>query len=204
MLEIGGRWALVIVDMQMAGYASRPEAGLAQMPGFADRVDRLAAVLGYCRRVGVPVVHLQEVHRRSLVDFGRELDGAEGVHFLEGDPLTEIVPELAPVGDEPHIIKRRYSGFFGTDLDVVLRGLGVGTVVLAGELTDVCVHYTFADAHQRDYFVKVIEDCCGGSDEASHEAALRAMAYLQTSARCRADEVLALYDGNGARRHDHA
>lgn len=192
-MQLNGRWALVIIDMQMAGYAQREEAGLAQMPGFDERVQRLARVLRRCREVGVPVVHLQEVHRRSLIDFGRELDGAEGVHFLEGAPLTEIVPELAPLPDEPHIVKRRYSGFFGTDLETVLRGLGVGTLVLAGELTDVCVHYTFADAHQRDYFVKVLEDCCGGSDQMAHDAALRSMAYLQSGARCWSDDILSLY-----------
>jgi nicotinamidase-related amidase len=187
-----GRWALVIVDMQRAGYAGRDEAGLEQMEGFGERVARLARVLGACRRAEVPVVHLQEVHRASMLDFGRELDGAEGAHFLEGDPLTEIVPELFPRPGEPHIVKRRYSGFFGTDLEVVLRGLGVSTLALAGELTDVCVHYTFVDAHQRDYHVRVIEDCCSGSSRDRHEAALDAMAYLQRAARCTSGEVLAL------------
>ena len=126
-----------------------------------------------------------------MIDFGRELDGAEGPHFLEGDPLTDIVAELAPIPGEPHIVKRRYSGFFGTDLDLVLKGLGISTVVLAGELTDVCVHYTFVDAHQHDYHARVIEDCCGGSTLARHHAAIDAMAYLQSSAPCRATEVLA-------------
>jgi nicotinamidase-related amidase len=162
------------------------------MPGFEQRVHKLGALLARCRELSVPVVHLQEVHRKSMVDFGRELDGAEGPHFIEGDPLTEIVPELLPLPGEPHIIKRRYSGFFGTDLDTVLHGLGTKTVVLAGELTDVCVHYTFVDAHQRDYCAKVVEDCCGGSSLARHEAALDAMAYLQAGARCRSDELLEL------------
>jgi nicotinamidase-related amidase len=191
MMALPGHWALVIVDMQRAGFATREEAGLEQMPGFGERVARLARVLQRCRTTGVPVVHLQEVHRRTMVDFGRELDGAEGPHFLEGDALTDIVPELAPRPGEAHIVKRRYSGFFGTDLDLVLRGLGVSTIVLAGELTDVCVHYTFADAHQRDYYVRVIEDCCGGSTRERHDAALEAMAYLQSSARCTSEEVLA-------------
>ncbi|HET9058381.1 MAG TPA: isochorismatase family cysteine hydrolase [Acidimicrobiales bacterium] len=178
------------MDMQMAGYHGHAEAGLEQMPGFGERVQRLAAVLAACRGGGVPVVHLQEVHRASGVDFGRELDGAEGVHFLEGDPLTDIVPELAPLPGEPHIVKRRYSGFFGTDLQVVLTGLGARSVVLAGELTDVCVHYTYADAHQLGYHAYVVEDCCGGSGTARHFAALDAMAYLQCQARCVSGDVL--------------
>jgi nicotinamidase-related amidase len=203
-IALPGRWALVIVDMQQAGYADRDEAGLQQMPGFGERVGRLATVLERCRQTGAPVVHLQEVHRRSMLDFGRELDGSEGPHFLEGDTLTEIVPRLAPAPGEPHIVKRRYSGFFGTDLDIVLRGLGVAGIVLAGELTDVCVHYTFVDAHQLDYHVRVIEDCCGGSTRARHDAALDAMAYLQSAARCTAEEILAALDRRSLEAPDPA
>ena len=65
------------------------------------------------------------------------------------------------------------------------------TLVLTGGLTDVCVHYTFVDGHQRDYFCRVVEDCVAGSSEDAHEAALRAMEYLQTGARRSLDEVLA-------------
>jgi nicotinamidase-related amidase len=57
-------------------------------------------------------------------------------------------------------------------------------LILAGELTDVCVHYTFVDAHQRDYRIKVLEDCVGGSTIERHEAALAAMKYLQRDSIC--------------------
>ena len=78
--------------------------------------------------------------------------------------------------------KRRYSAFFGTDLDILLRGLRADTLILCGGLTDVCVHYPFVDAHQSDYFCRVVEDCVGGSSIEAHEAALRAIDYLQTGA----------------------
>jgi nicotinamidase-related amidase len=88
------------------------------------------------------------------------------------------------------IRKRRYSAFFGTDFEILLRGLKIDTLLLCGGLTDVCVHYTFVDGHQSDYFCRVIEDCVAGSSEKAHEAALRAMEYLQTGARRSLDEVL--------------
>src|SRR5205085_10015653 len=103
----------------------------------------------------------------------------ETMHLLEGDRSSELVDELAPRADEYVITKRRYSCFFGTDLEILLKGLKVDTLLLLGGLTDVCVHYTFVDAHQHDYFVRVIEDCCGGSSRSRHEAALDAMEYLQ-------------------------
>ena len=96
-----------------------------------------------------------------------------------------------PLEKDYFIQKRRYSCFIHTDLDILLRGLGVQTLLLAGNLTNVCVHYTFADAHQRDYHVRVLEDCVGGSDQRAHTAALEAMEYLQTGARRTSDEVLA-------------
>jgi len=92
------------------------------------------------------------------------------------------------------IKKRRYSAFFGTDFEILLKGLKVDTLLLCGGLTDVCVHYTFVDGHQSDYFCRVIEDCVAGSSEEAHEASLRAMEYLQTGARCSLASVLEAMD----------
>jgi len=183
------RTALLVIDVQEGAYGN--ESGIPRMGGFAGRVERVRRLIDRFRSLGDPVVFLREEHRRSLVDFGRELDGAEGVHCLEGDPGTAIAAALGAGPDDIVITKRRYSGFFGTDLDLVLRGLGATTVVLVGELTDVCVHYTFADAHQLDYVARVVEDCCGGSSPAAHRAALAAMAYLQRGARLQSAELLA-------------
>ena len=73
----------------------------------------------------------------------------------------------------------------------MLRGLRASTLILIGGLTDVCVHYTFADAHQRDYYVRVVTDCVGGSSQYLHDAALAAMEYLQTGALRTTEEILA-------------
>jgi len=152
------------------------------------------------RAAGVPVVFFQEVHRPSGVDFGRELDGTEGVHCVEGQPGTDLEPSLRPLPDEFHIVKRRYSGFIGTDFEIVLRGLRASTLILIGTLTDVCVHYTFADAHQRDFYVRVVTDCVGGSSQYLHDAALAAMEYLQTGAMRTTEEILAAFDEWGRLR----
>lgn len=188
---IVGRPALIVIDVQQDGYMSTEDSGIPHMPGFAERVERIVRVVDACRSAEVPIVFFQERHRRDLVDFGRELDGEEGVHCLEGEPGTELVESLRPGPGEYFIPKRRYSCFFGTDFEILLKGLGAQTLLLVGGLTDVCVHYTFADAHQHDYHVRVIEDCVGGSSPARHEASLDAMAYLQRLARTTSDEVIA-------------
>ncbi|MDT5013844.1 MAG: biuret amidohydrolase [Mycobacterium sp.] len=187
---IVGNPVLVVVDMQEGGAMSADVAGIPVMPGHTERVVRAEQLVAAARTAGVPVVFFQEVHRPSGVDFGRELDGTEGVHCVEGQPGTDLEPSLRPGPDEFHIVKRRYSGFIGTDFEIVLRGLNASTLILIGGLTDVCVHYTFADAHQRDFYVRVVSDCVGGSSQYLHDAALTAMEYLQTGAVRTTDEIL--------------
>lgn len=157
----------------------------------ADAIlPRTQKVLAAARAAKIPIIHTKEVHRKEMVDFGRELDGTEPIHCLETWPGTDFCPELAPIDGEFAIAKRRYSCFFGTDLEILLRGLKVDTLVLLGTMTNVCVHYTAVDAHQCDYHFHVIEDCCAGSDWDAHWAALNAMEYLQRGARINHTDVI--------------
>ncbi len=65
--------------------------------------------------------------------------------------------------------KRLYFVFFGTDLEILLKGLKAETPLLVGGMTDVCLHYTFADAHQHDYYCRVAEDAMGGKSPEAHQ-----------------------------------
>jgi nicotinamidase-related amidase len=163
------------------------------MPGGAAWAGNARAMLAAARAAGIPPIFIQEVHKPTLVDIGRELDGAEGPHCREGDRATELVDGVEARPEEFHIRKRRYSAFFATELELVLKSYGVETVVLCGGLTDVCVHYTFVDAHQHDYRCKVVTDCCLGSSRPAHDAALAAMRYLQRECCTTTDEVLAAF-----------
>jgi nicotinamidase-related amidase len=112
-----------------------------------------------------------------------------------------IVEAAHDAGVPYQVPKRRYSAFFGTDLDILLRGLGARTLVLLGSLTDVCVHSTFADAHQHDCVVRVTADAVGGSSLPAHEASPLAMEHLQTGAvRLTREIVAALRAHSGPRR----
>ncbi|HLI57389.1 MAG TPA: cysteine hydrolase [Actinomycetota bacterium] len=188
---IVGRPALVVIDMQKGGHDPVEVSGIPHMAGYQQRIDRVVELVAACHGASIPVIFVQEVHRPDLVDFGRELDGSESIHCVEGAPGTELVDELRPGPGDYFVPKRRYSCFIGTDFEILLRGLGIQTLLLVGGLTDVCVHYTFADAHQRDFHVRVLQDCVGGSSEARHAASLDAMEYLQRGARRTSDEVLA-------------
>ena len=66
--------------------------------------------------------------------------------------------------DKDYIVyKRRYSAFFGTDLEILLKGLKADTLILVGAMKDVCVQYTFNDGHQHDYYCRVVDDCIYGT-----------------------------------------
>jgi nicotinamidase-related amidase len=199
-----GNVVLISVDIQGHPDAMPGTAGIPHMGGYAELVANAERLVAAARANGVPVVFFQEVHRPGGLDIGRETDGAEDMHCVDGDPATGLWPTLTPIGDEPHIVKRRYSCFIGTELDIVLRGYRADTLVLMGGLTDVCVHYTFADAHQRDYYVRVVEDAVAGSSRPAHDASLSAMEYLQAGARRTTEEILAAFGAHGVARRQPA
>jgi nicotinamidase-related amidase len=190
---IVGNPVLVVVDIQR-GSGGTPERPA--IPIMADGVptkDNAKRLIAAARGAGVSVVFIQEVHRPDLTDFGRELDGEEEIHCLEDHPDTAISDDIGYRPDDILIRKRRYSAFFGTELSIVLKGLKAETLILIGGLTDVCVHYTFVDAHQSDYYTRVVEDCVIGSSRAAHDASLNAMEYLQSGARRTTAEILAAF-----------
>jgi nicotinamidase-related amidase len=173
------RAALIVIDITRDSLLPPEESGI-ELVGAPQAVENSRRVVTAARSAGLPVIFVQELHRRTLVDFGRELDGAEGVHCLEGSPGAQFLDDLRPRDDEYYIPKRRYSAFFCTDLEILLKGLKVETLVLIGFLTDVCVHYTGADAHQHDYRIRVVRECVAGSSVEAHNASLNALEYLQS------------------------
>lgn len=183
-MNVHGSPALLVVDFQ---------GGDLTGPGSTYTLEQLElakALVAGCREQEVPVVWVQEVHKRHLTDIGRELDGSEGPHCLEGDPATEIAHGLGPVGDEVHLRKRRYSAFFATALDLVLGTYDVDSVIVIGGFTDICVLYTSVDAHQRDLAVTVVTDVVAGSSRQAHDDALAMIEHLQEGALATSEEVL--------------
>lgn len=189
---IEGNPALIVIDIQAGTFVHQEVRAIDHMADYADRMALAKVAIDKARACDIPIIFIQEVHRPDHIDFGRELDGDEDVHCVEGNPNTAIAVEQTGFQPTDYLVpKRRYSAFFGTDFEILLKGLKIDTLLLCGGLTDVCVHYTFVDGHQSDYFCRVIEDCVAGSSENAHEYSLQAMEYLQTGARRALDEVLA-------------
>ncbi|HLQ73233.1 MAG TPA: isochorismatase family cysteine hydrolase [Bacillota bacterium] len=149
-----------------------------ESPGAREIIPTIVDFLDFSRSKDIPVILVQEIHRKEKVDFGRELDREEPEHCLEGTKGVEIHKDLTPKKEDFVVQKRRYSSFHATDLEILLKGLGVDTVIIAGIATNVCVHATALDAQQRDYNVIVLEDGTAATEEGLQAPFLRNIEYV--------------------------
>ncbi len=167
--------ALLVIDMQRdfldPGAPVETPGGLALVPG----INRLART---ARTAGVPVIFTHERHRADRSDFGIELE-YEPAHCLEGTPGADLSPDLEMATGDFHITgKRRYDAFLGTDLDGLLRSLGIRALVVVGVCTDICVASTAQHARNLDYRVFVARDGVAGTSPERHEAALLCLSHV--------------------------
>src|SRR5690349_9529664 len=157
--------AMIVVDMQNDFVA----AGAAmETPAARAVVPKLAEALKICRSAGMHVIYTAHVHRRDGSDMGLFDDMhppiANRAALVDGTPGVDIYPELAPQPGEHVVKKHRYSGFFGTDLDIILREWGVDTVIISGTTTENCCHATARDAMFRNYRVVFLSDATATYD----------------------------------------
>src|SRR5688500_2140833 len=133
--------------------------------------DRLSALKRRAKAAGIPVIYANDNFGRWKSDFRRILerclqDGARG------RPLAQ---RLAPDEDDYFVLKPKHSAFFATTLHVLLRYLGVRTVILTGLTANSCVLFTAADAFMRDFHLVVPADCVASIDVTDNRRALEHM-----------------------------
>ncbi|MCI5836293.1 MAG: cysteine hydrolase [Veillonellaceae bacterium] len=160
--------ALIVVDMLNDFIA--PDGALSCGPAGEAIVPACAAHVAAHREAGDTVIYVCDRHRPDDAEFRMFPP-----HCIAGTPGAEIIAELAPAAGDIVISKRRYSGFFGTGLDLDLRELGITELFLVGVCTNICVQYTAADARNRGYEVHVYRDAVASFDEAAHTMALSQM-----------------------------
>ena len=157
--------AMIVVDMQNDFVAS---GAAMETPAARAVVPKLAGALKICRDAGIKVIYTAHVHRRDGCDMGLFDDMhppiANRAALVDGTPRVDIYPDLAPEPGEHVIKKHRYSGFFGTDLDMILREWGVDTVIISGTTTENCCHATARDAMFRNYRVVFLSDATATYD----------------------------------------
>ncbi len=182
-----GNTALMVIDMQQdfclaGGYFDAMGYDIGPMQAV---VEPIRAVLAAARAKGLHLVHTRQGKRADLSDtpavtrWRSKLGGAEigaagplGRFLIRGEEGHQILTELAPEAGEPVIDKAGSGAFYGTDLELVLRGLGITNLVFTGITTDVCVHTTMREASDRGFDGLLLEDCCATTVAANHAAAI--------------------------------
>ena len=163
--------AVIVVDMQNA-YAT--VGGYVDMAGAAAAIAQTKKVVEAARAAGVTVVYFQNGWDKDYVEAGtpgspnwhksnalktmRARPELAGTLLAKGTWDYAIVDELAPQPGDIVIPKTRYSGFFNTNVDSVLRARGIRTLVFTGVATNVCVESSLRDAFHLEYFGVVLED----------------------------------------------
>lgn len=158
--------AILIVDM-LNDFCK--EGGSMVLKEGAEIYDSIAALIAAGREHGCPIIYVNDCHRPGKYD--REFD-KRTPHCIDGTWGAEVISELAPLEEDYCIKKRRFSGFFQTDLDLVLRELDVRTVVVTGVVTNICVRSTCHDAFFLGYNVVVPEDCVRATGPREQESTL--------------------------------
>ncbi|MBJ3774619.1 cysteine hydrolase family protein [Acuticoccus mangrovi] len=188
--------ALLLVDMNRS-HLDHEIGHLLVEKSEADRIiARAAEVREAWALAGRPVIFVRTHHRYdpasgTIVDNHNPFWKAQQASAIpglgkkrksmaiEGSPVTEIVPALAPRPGEHTVFKHRYSPFHGTDLDMLLRNLKVDTLVVAGVNTNNCVLCTCFEAFNRDYRVVLMDDVCASMNGPDYHA--RAVALIEAA-----------------------
>ncbi len=164
---------LLVVDMQRffldAASPTFTSGGIAIIPRVKYLIDAF-------RQANRPVIFTRHVHHPEDLDSGIMEWWWEG-KCLEGSSESEIHPDFAPKPDEKVVFKHRYSAFYNTDLETVLRCLKVKDVVVSGIMTNLCCESTARDAYYRDYRVFFPADATGSISEEMHLASLLNLAF---------------------------
>ena len=162
------KYAVLVVDMlnDFVTGALKCDRGLAIVPKTKE-------LLAGCREKNVPVIFCNDAHVKGI---DHELK-FWGDHAIAGTKGAEVIPELDLCDKDYVVPKRRYSGFFQTDLDILLKELGVETVVMTGLHAHMCVRHTSADAFSLGYDVVVAKEA---TDSFTEEDYIGGLAYLKT------------------------
>ncbi len=146
------------------------DGGAMVLPGAERLLDPQNAVIMAVREAGGAVIFVNDCHRPGLRR-DREFLKREP-HCIEGSWGAEVMTGLDRQPGDLQIVKRRFSGFFNTDLDLTLKDMEIDTVIAMGVVTNICVRSTVHDAFFHGYRVVVPEDCVAATGPREQDSSL--------------------------------
>ncbi len=168
-----GRAALLVIDMQE--FFLDPKSPSFTCGGLAI-IPTLQRLIAAFRAAARPVIFTRHVHHPDHLDSGIMGWWWQGM-CKEGTPESEVHRDLAPLPAEKVIFKHRYSAFYNTDLETVLRCLKIEDLVISGIMTNMCCESTARDAYFRDYRTFFLADGTGSIPEEMQVASLLNLAF---------------------------
>lgn len=160
--------ALLVMDVQ--------EGILGRFPGAEEFVQRVAKAVTYSREAGIPVIYVVIGFREGAPEISMNNKGfstaKEGFSGAIVNDFVKIHPLIQPQPSEITVVKRRVSAFAGSDLELLLRSLGIQHIILTGIATSGVVLSTLREASDKDYRITVLSDCCADRDEEVHRVLL--------------------------------
>lgn len=156
--------ALIVIDM-LKDFIE--EGAVLEVPMGRKIIDNVKKLIKCARERKMPVIYVCDAHLMNDGEFEYWPP-----HAIKGTRGAEVIDELKPTEGDVIVEKRRYSGFYGTSLDLLLRENGVKELIMTGVLTNVCVFFTAADAFMRGYKVIVVSDGTAALSKKDHEWAL--------------------------------
>ncbi|HJY64083.1 MAG TPA: isochorismatase family cysteine hydrolase [Ignavibacteria bacterium] len=165
--------ALLVIDMQ--NFFLDPKSPAFTCGGLAVLLN-VKKLINAFREKKLPVIYTRHVHHPGGIDAGIMKWWWDGM-CIEGTTESEIHPDIAPMPDEKIIDKHRYSAFYNTDLETILRCLKIEDIVISGVMTNMCCESTARDAYYRDYRVFFPADATGTINEVMHFASLLNLGY---------------------------
>src|SRR5262245_47360841 len=164
-----GKYLLLVIDL-LNDYFRQQAPLAAHRSHLVASVNGLAAAFRQARQ---PIVWVRQEFAPDLSDAFLRARRENHRVTIAGTAGCESPPEMRRHASDTGLVKKRYSAFFGTNLDEPLAALRPVNLVLAGINTHACVRMTAIDAYQRDYEVLVASDCVASYDEEHHEVTKR-------------------------------
>lgn len=177
--------ALIVVDMQNSFCADDGGCGKTGLPikNLQAAIQPCVKVIAAARAAGIPVIYTRYMYRPDYADGGvlikhllPEIKETQALQAGTWD--IEVIPELKPQANDFIVDKNRPSSFYATNLETILNGLDVDSLVVCGVTTNCCVESTVRDASHRDYKTFVVQDAVAELDDERNQVALRSMAML--------------------------
>jgi ureidoacrylate peracid hydrolase len=173
---------VLVIDMQNDFVDQKGKFGVYGFPAMAQNiVNPIKKLLIIARETKIPIIYTQHVHRPDYLDAGPRSQSKKLGALIRGSWGAQIVKEIEPTPDDFIIEKHRYSAFYNTDLEIVLRGLHINTLIVTGVATNVCVESTVRDACIRDFNVVILSDCTATNNQEVHEGSLKNIPYISGS-----------------------